>query len=54
MIIIKGSAVIRVEEEILKSFRVAVVKKHGKLYGFLKREINKPLLTHEKELEEES
>ncbi len=45
---------IKVKRETLKPLRIAIVKRYGMLYGFLKKEINNALLEHAKKLEEES
>ena len=54
MAVLAVMAVIKVEEETMKNLRGAVVKRHGKLYGFLKKEINRALQEHAKKLMEEA
>ena len=45
---------IKVNEVTMRYLRGAVVKRHGKLYGFLKKEINRALQEHAKKLMEET
>ena len=43
----------RIDANTLKNFRILVLKKHGQLYGKLKREIEKALKEHIEKMSKE-